>query len=110
MSVFLAAGCAHPGASAKNAIADQSSIEVPPRMLPTGAPLRLRSTSSRPFRGTVEIPVDVNGRPDEYSIRVIGNMNELTKRDLREWLAQTTFVPAKRDGVPVPGVFKMTFR
>jgi hypothetical protein len=72
--------------------------------------MRLRSRSSRPFRGSVEIPVDVNGRPEVLAMRVVGNMDDLMKRDLQEWLGQARFVPAKRDGVPVPGIYSMKFR
>ena len=111
VSGLLVAGCAHSAGSVSNVVADdQSSILVPPKMLPSGAQMRLRSTSSRPFRGTVEIPVDVNGRPEPNRIRVTGTMSALMKRDLEEYIVQLLFIPAKRDGVPVPGVFKMTFR
>jgi hypothetical protein len=41
---------------------------------------------------------------------MIGNMSEITKRDLAEWIPQVMFALAKRDGIPVDGVFKMTFR
>ena len=72
VSGLLVAGCAHSAGSVSNDVADdQSSILVPPKMLPSGAPM---------------------------------------KRDLEEYIAQLLFVPAKRDGVPVAGVFKMTFR
>lgn len=88
---------------------DRGSIYIEPKMSPQSVPLRLRSRSSTRFHGEVQVPVDATGRPDVLGIRVIGTMDSLMKQDLQEWLSTTSFVPAKRDGVPVAGVFKMKF-
>ena len=32
------------------------------------------------------------------------------KRSLEDWLQGVTFVPATRDGVPVRGIYTMTFK
>ena len=72
--------------------------------------LRLRTRSARPFRGTVEVPIDENGRADIFRIRVMPQMDELLRRSIEEWIQGVEFTPARRDGVPVAGVFKMKFK
>jgi hypothetical protein len=72
--------------------------------------MSLRSSSSRPFRGTVEIPIDDQGRADVFGMRVIGTMDDTMKKSLQEYLRTLEFSPATRDGVPVVGIFTMKFR
>ncbi len=67
-------------------------------------------TMGTPPHGTVEIPVDVQGRPDTFGMKFFGAFSEATRRGILDFVAQATFLPAKRNGVPSAGVFTMTFR
>ena len=44
------------------------------------------------------------------TLRVIGNIDEMMKRDIGAWLEQANFKPATQFGVPVAGVFKMSIK
>jgi hypothetical protein len=107
--VLVFAACAHGGGSAAGDPAAVKSVVIPPRITQQQNVLRFRTRSGR-FRGTVEVPVDETGRAEIFRIRVIPRMDDLMRRDIEEWLQGVTFIPAKRDGVPVAGVFKMSFR
>lgn len=78
-------------------------------MLFSKTQLTLHTRGGRPH-GTIEVPVSPGGDPDVFGIRYIGIFDDLTRRDLNEWISQTTFTPSKRNGVPVAGVFKMAFQ
>jgi hypothetical protein len=45
-----------------------------------------------------------------YGMKFMGSFDELTRKDLIEYFAQQSFEPAKRNGVPIPGIAKMTFK
>jgi hypothetical protein len=102
----LSAGCAHSSTSADSA--PKAARIIPPRLLPSG-PIQLRA-SRRASYANIELMVDENGRPDVTSIRVIGNIEEATRRDIATWLEQASFAPAKQEGVPVRGLFKMSMK
>ncbi len=40
----------------------------------------------------------------------MGRITDEVRRELVAYLEQFTYAPATRNGVPVPGVFKMKFR
>ena len=112
VTLVLFSACAHPK-NASTEPAQSSGVQetrIPPRMLPrAGNMVSFRSTGTRP-RGTVEVSVDANGRPDIGRIRYSGTFSQVTRRDLEDFFAQASFAPAMVNGVPAPGVFKMTFR
>jgi hypothetical protein len=108
--IVVFAACAHGGASGAGDPASVKSVVIPPRITQQQSVLRFRTRSPGRFRGTVEIPVDENGRAEIFRIRVMPRMDDLMRQSIEEWLQGVTFIPAKRDGVPVAGVFKMSFR
>jgi hypothetical protein len=69
----------------------------------------LHSRGGRP-RGTVEVPVDVSGTPNVFGIRFLGSFDDLTRRDLTDYISQLFFTPAKTNGIQTAGVFKMEFK
>ena len=110
LNLIAAAACAHGGASgASRTDAADNSVYVAPKVMGAPPVMRLRTQSAR-FRGTIEIPISADGRADVFGLRSTQVIDPLMKTDLQDWLQQVSFIPAKRDGVPVAGVFKMTFR
>ena len=104
--------CAHPATSSSGTALSpdpKNDIVIAPRMTGGTGMMSFRSTGSRP-RGTVEIPVDATGRPEIFAMRFIGTFSEITRRDIADYVSQASFIPGKRNGVPAPGVFKMTFK
>jgi hypothetical protein len=68
------------------------------------------SVPARNFDFRIEVPVDEQGRADVTGMRVMGNMPNTTREDIAAWLSRATFHPARQDGVPVRGIFKMQLR
>ena len=106
LMVAISAGCAHQSASANGA--PKPGKIIPPRIHPAGN-LRFE-TNTMKFDYLIEVPIDEQGRPDIRGMRVMGNMPARTREDLAEGIARATFDPARQDGVPVRGVFKMNLR
>jgi hypothetical protein len=101
--------CSHSVTSSPEAAPSpkQKDVVIPPRM--TGsARVGIRSIGGPP-RGTVEVPIDVTGRPDVFGMRYLGTFSEMTKRDIADYISQARFAPGTRNGIPERGVFKMTF-
>jgi hypothetical protein len=103
----LGVGCAHSSTSADST--PKSARVIPPKLLPSG-PIQLSTSRGGGAYADIEINVDSTGRADITSLRVIGNIEERTKRDIGLWLEQANFKPATQLGVPVPGVFKMSIK
>jgi len=104
--------CAHPakGSSEPVPTADASrDVVMPPQLLSSGGVIRLESSGGR-TRGTVEVPIDAEGKPNLFAMRFIGTFSQVIRKSITEFIEQSTFVSATRNGVPVKGVFKMTFR
>ncbi len=79
------------------------------RLIRSPGPLRFQ-TSSRSFTFRIEVPVDEEGRADVSGMRVMGSMGTATREEIANWLSRATFAPAREDGVPVRGVYKMTLK
>ena len=112
VSCFAVSACAHaakPPSEPVSPSGDSADVVVSPRVITVVGQLKLRSRGGRP-RGTVQVPIDTSGRPDVFGIRFIGNFDDLTRQDLVEYLGQQIFTPAKKNGVPVTGVYEMIFR
>jgi hypothetical protein len=62
------------------------------------------------FSRHLEVPIDENGHAESFGIRLMPPMDDLMKQSNRGSGSGSDVNPAKRDGVPVVGVFKMTFR
>lgn len=112
LACITVSACAHPARVPSEHVSTAdvgADVVIPPKMMPAIGTLKLRGRGS-PIHGKVEVPVDASGRPDVSGIRFIGSFDDLTRRDLADYVGQQTFMPAKRNGVPSPGVFEMTFR
>jgi hypothetical protein len=53
------------------------------------------------------VPIDEAGQADISGMRVMGTMGSATREEIASWLARAAFAPARQDGVPVRGMFKM---
>ena len=104
--LFIAASCASGGSPATATAGNQTDM-VPPRMLNNTGPVMQMPGR---FTGAIELAIDVNGRPDFLSMKVMGRMTDEVRRAFIEYFRQSTFAPATINGVPVPGVYKIRFR
>jgi hypothetical protein len=112
LNLITISACAHPPKGSSEVSGSEvhtDDVVIQPRMLGSKTQLMLRSRGVRP-QGTIEIPVNASGIPDVFGMRFIGTFDDLTRQDLSDWIGQSMFAPAKRNGLPAAGVFKMTFR
>lgn len=105
--IFGMAACAHPPSSGDTVAAPKAAPIQSPRMLP-GAPPRISSPGR--FNARMEVLIRADGSPDMTTFQIIGSMSAGTTADLRSWIAQSLFAPAKQAGVAVPAVFKLEMR
>jgi hypothetical protein len=112
LSSITVSACAHATKVSSEGVTSNvqsGDVVVQPRMLGSRTQLTLRSRGVRPH-GTIEIPIDATGVPDVFGMKFIGAFDDLTKKDLADYISQSFFAPAKRNGVAEAGVFKMGFR
>ena len=111
-----AVACASAGTAA--------SRDVPPRLLSQGPPVTLRiavaaTTTSRAapppsaagqttVRLSIEVDVDEHGRADVSTLKVFGPGSAENRTAIQQWAAEARFEPARRDGVAVRGVYRLT--
>ena len=105
--VLVSTGCAHNGTSADTSSAPKEAPIRPPKILP-GPPMRI--TSPGRVDATVSVLVRADGTPDMSTFRVTGLVSQSTWADLRSWIAQSLFEPARQAGIPVPATAKMELR
>lgn len=111
LGLVAVSACSHAAKSSSDAAPSpemRGDVVIPAR-ISSASVIRFRSVGSRP-RGTVEIPVDANGRADVLGVRFMGTFSEVTRQDIIEFVEQANFVAATRNGVPERGKVKMTFK
>ncbi len=106
LSLFMGVACAHSAGSSRPGTDAAADSVTPARIVNRATMTRIPVR----FKGTVELPIDATGRPDIGGMRVMGRITDEVRRELSAYLEQFTYAPATRNGVPVSGVFKMTFR
>ena len=74
----------------------------PPRLL-RGEQPRIREE----YDAKIEVMIDKNGEPDMQSLKISGRVGGSARLALESWIQYSSFVPARRDGVPVAGLFVM---
>ena len=104
VAILGVSACASSSNTAADAAPKPGRI-IPPRIQNAGT-LRF-TTNSRTFNFRIEVPVDEEGRADATGMRVMGNMANVTREEIISWLSRATFYPARQDGVPVRGTFRM---
>ena len=105
LSLFIGTSCASGGSPSSGATG-ATAVQVPARMLNTGPVMRLPGR----FSGTIELPIDINGRPEVLRMKVMGRMTEDVRRAFIEYYQSSTFAPATINGLPVPSVLKIRFQ
>jgi hypothetical protein len=111
LALLAAVACA----STPKAVGDdndpaQGAVQ-PPVMITSGVRPELRvppPTSGRIVvaRMDIQVMVDATGIPDMSTFRATGPGSELNQDALRTWIAASSFRPARRDGLAVPGLFR----
>ena len=111
LSVVVSAACASSGGSSSGSVSPEAAPAVASETKPQmKSPNFHNLTISSRFSGTIDLPIDEKGRPDILRMRVMGTMTEDMRREISSWLSQSTYEPATRGGVPVPGVLNIKFR
>lgn len=108
LGLIVAASCASSGAGNESR-PDQR--DVAPRMISRLTPPFLRISSMpasgrSPIRVAFEVLIDAEGRPDMSTFKVTGFGAAENRDAFASWIQQSTFSPARRGGIAVPGVYR----
>lgn len=104
VGILASSGCAHPATSADATETPKAARIQPPRMLRGDNP-RLRSPGR--VDAKIEVIVRADGQPDMTTLMITGSMSGGVRSELREWIQQSQFEPARQGGIAVPALFKM---
>jgi hypothetical protein len=112
LALLAAAACASAPKGEDSQTSAGGTIS-PPQLISGGPRPELRVPPPLPGRSVVarldiEVMVDAMGNPDIATFKVTGRGSELNQDALRTWIAAQRFRPARLDGQPVPGLFKMS--
>lgn len=99
------AGTPRPADPAALAASAASGRVTPPRMV-SRAPAEIRGEVDL----RIEVLVDAAGRPDLRTLQVTGRGLGTQRSAIEQWIAGSTFEPAKRDGQPVAAVYRTGIR
>lgn len=77
-------------------------------------PVRLRDGMPPNFRGearlSIQVMIGADGVPDMRTLRVSGTGAGDAHAAIEEWVRTSAFEPARRNGVPVAALMKMTLQ
>jgi len=105
--ILASAACTHPATSVDTASAARAAPVQPPKMLPGPPP---RFTSPGRMDAIIEVLVKADGSPDMTTLRITGSVSGNAWSDLRSWIAQSLFTPARQNGIAVAAMMKMELR
>jgi hypothetical protein len=60
------------------------------------------------YAANITVDVDASGKALLNTLTLSGSAGEFNRKTITDWLRRTTFRPAKRNGVPIRGTFRMT--
>jgi hypothetical protein len=60
------------------------------------------------YAANITVDVDASGKALLNTLTLSGSAGEFNRQAIIDWLRKTTFRPAKRNGVPMRGTFRMT--
>lgn len=81
------------------------SRQTPPRMIGR-SPLELSGEMDL----TIQVSIRPDGAPDLQTLRVTGKGSTTARDAVLRWIAGSSFQPARRDGIPVEGIFRTRLR
>jgi hypothetical protein len=80
----------------------------PPIPLGNTHPVLVAENADTIYAVHVTVDIDANGKADLNTLTLTGAAAEINRKAMTDWLRETTFRPAKRNGVPERGTFRMT--
>lgn len=85
----------------------ESVALTPPQRLSGDGPALVGATPEDPIALEVAVLIDVRGKADLSTLEITGAGVELNRRIVEDWLREAVFTPARRNGIPVPGWFRV---
>ena len=104
-------GCARTNAAEPASAAEPADRVEPPRMVQRGEMPDLRiynipASGRAALRLQIEVLIDSRGQPDMKTLKITGPGSPENRMAIERWIAQAMFQPARRNGVPVSGIYR----
>jgi hypothetical protein len=81
---------------------------TPPRPQSESRPALVGATADNPVAVEALVDIDANGRADLSTLKVTGPGADGNREIIANWLRDAVFEPARKNGVPVRGQFRMS--
>jgi hypothetical protein len=102
VAIMASSACAHPAASSD--LTPKVAHIDPPTMIHGDTP---NFRSPAPFDVKISVMIKANGEPDMQTLLIRGVVGGGTRQELTDWIEQSAFRPAQKDGMPVAALFTM---
>ena len=107
MMAAIASSACTPHALEPAGSPSQTDRVEPPTMLRGDVP---RITGMEEMDAKIEVLIDANGEPVMSTLKITGRVGGNGRFALESWIRDAAFLPAKRGGTPVAGLFTMQLR
>jgi hypothetical protein len=98
VAVVASAACA----SASQGAANKAGKITPPQQLRGGPPPEIREVADLRY----EVLINSDGQPKLSTLKVTGKGSGSARVAIEDWIRNSTFSPAMRDGQPVAALYK----
>jgi hypothetical protein len=102
-AVLAVSACAHAGI---NPVAQQEEL-TPPTPISGGGPALVGATPGHPVMLDIVVAIDTLGRPDLSTLQLTGQGADMNRPVVTDWLRGARFEPARLNGYPVRGWFRV---
>lgn len=92
---------------ARNRVIEPDAM-TPPHPRSESRPALVGATADTPVVVEVLVDIDRNGRADLSTLKVIGSGADANRALIADWLRTAVFEPARKNGAPIRGQFRMS--
>ena len=105
-ALFVSAACAHPGI---NPTVEREEL-TPPTPIGglRGGPALVGATAQQPVAIDIVVQIDTLGRADLSTLQLTGTGTDANRQVVSDWLRNQRFEPARLNGYPVRGWFRVS--
>lgn len=102
-AALLVSACTHAGI---NPTVEQEEL-TPPTPITSGGPALVGATPDRPVSLDILVAIDTLGHAELSTLQITGPGAEMNRKVVTDWLRSAEFDPARLNGYPVRGWFRV---